>query len=121
MDLGGELDNAVARKEIEKELETIDPGELTATEFLVRERRSLTDLGKGSRGTRRGVLVPFEDQRASRSRARRHTVGGNRHVSSVIEQGWEHHGENDGKANSSCVMSKGKKRWEDWWRKLKKI
>lgn len=127
MELSGGLDNTMLRKEVGMKGGRINGGNLTATQFLEGERRSLMDIGsetrfgtysgKESQGARR--RMSFEDQRAAH--VRRPTIGDHILVSVVIEEGWESHGDNHRKTNCRFMVSRGKKRWEDLWSKLKKL
>ncbi|ESZ95124.1 hypothetical protein SBOR_4491 [Sclerotinia borealis F-4128] len=121
VELREEIGNA--KNEDYEDMRTRGNGRLTAPEFLIKESRSLTEVAsdyrsmKSERRSQRSMI--FEYQRAVPSR--RPTIGENRQVSTVIEEGWEYNGEKYEMANSRCMVGKGKKRWEDLWEKLKKL
>lgn len=94
---------------------------LTTTEFLVRENRSVPDLNidRTSLNRRSLRMTTYDNQRAAQTQ--RPAIGEGRRVSVIIEEGWEHNGSNCGFLNSRCLVSQGRKRWEDLWGRLKKF
>ncbi|KAJ8065371.1 hypothetical protein OCU04_006059 [Sclerotinia nivalis] len=124
MDSRQSMDNAMLSN-INEQTGTIESdGCLTATEeFLLKESRSFPDIGTDrrsmSRNRRSKRMMTFESQRALPTR--RPTIGEHKHVSIVIEEGQENDKDKCGISNVRCVVSQGKKRWENLWGKLKKL
>ncbi|KAF7879438.1 hypothetical protein EAF04_000634 [Stromatinia cepivora] len=124
MDSRQSMDNAMLSNTAERAGKIEDGGMLTATkEFLLKESRGFPDKGTDrhsmSCSQRSQKMMAFENQRAFPTR--RPTIGENKQVSIVIEEGQENNREKCGISNTRCVVSQGKKGWENLWGKLKKL
>lgn len=132
-ELVAEFTNPAVKNITKSDVTTRGARVITASEFLIRESRSMNDLryrNHSPHNPRRGYQKPrtrmtIENQRYFSTR--RPIAWKGRGVSVVIEEGWEYlgddkHGDKYARGNfRCCVVSRGKKHLEELWGKVKKF